>query len=47
MGLDPDQRARVSTGQYEAGHMMYIHEGELARLKADVSKFIAGALTKP
>ena len=47
MGLDPDQRARVSTGQYEAGHMMYIHEGELARLKADVAKFIAGSLTKP
>jgi len=47
MGLDPDQRARVSTGQYEAGHMMYIHEGELARLKADVAKFIAGSLAKP
>ena len=33
--------------QYEAGHMMYIHEGELARLKQDVAKFIAGALVKP
>ena len=47
MGLDAEQRARISTGQYEAGHMMYIHEGELARLKQDVSKFLAGALAKP
>jgi hypothetical protein len=27
--------------------MMYIHEGELARLKQDVAKFLAGALVKP
>jgi hypothetical protein len=27
--------------------MMYIHEGELARLKQDVAKFVAGALVKP
>ena len=46
MGLDPAQRARVSTSYYEAGHMMYIHEGELARLKQDVAKFLATALTK-
>ena len=44
MGLDPEQRARVSTGRYEAGHMMYIHEAELARLKRDVAVFIQGAL---
>jgi carboxypeptidase C (cathepsin A) len=47
MGMGAEARARISTGQYEAGHMMYIHEGELARLKRDVAKFIAGALTKP
>ena len=47
MGLDAAQRARVSTSYYEAGHMMYIHEGELARLKQDVAKFLATALTKP
>jgi len=47
MGLDEAQRARVSTAYYEAGHMMYIHEGELARLKQDVAKFIASALAKP
>ena len=29
MGLDASQRARISTHEYEAGHMMYIHVGEL------------------
>jgi carboxypeptidase C (cathepsin A) len=47
MGLDPEQRARVSTGRYEAGHMMYIHEAELARLKRDMAVFIQGALARP
>lgn len=46
MGLDEAQRARVSTSYYEAGHMMYIHEGELARLKRDVAKFLGSALGK-
>jgi carboxypeptidase C (cathepsin A) len=44
MGLAPEQRARVSTSEYEAGHMMYIHEAELAKLARDVAGFIAGAL---
>jgi len=44
LGLDPTQRDRVSMEYYEAGHMMYIHEGELARLKDDVSSFITSAL---
>ena len=43
--LEPAERARVTTRQYEAGHMMYIHEGELARLKQDVAEFIRGALS--
>ena len=46
MGLDAAQRARVSTSYYEAGHMMYIHERELARLKQDVAKFLATALAR-
>jgi carboxypeptidase C (cathepsin A) len=46
MGLDPSQRPRVSTGTYEAGHMMYIDEHELLRLKADVSAFVEGALKR-
>jgi carboxypeptidase C (cathepsin A) len=44
LGLEPAERARVTTRQYEAGHMMYIDEGELAKLKRDVSAFITGAL---
>lgn len=44
MGLDAEQRARISTGQYQAGHMMYIDERELARLKQDVAAFLAEAL---
>jgi carboxypeptidase C (cathepsin A) len=42
--LEPSERERVMTREYEAGHMMYIHEGELARLKQDVTEFIRGAL---
>ena len=44
LGLEPTERARVTTREYEAGHMMYIHEAELAKLKKDVSEFIRGAL---
>jgi len=47
MGLEAGQRARVSTAEYEAGHMMYIHEGQLAKLKKDVAGFIQGALSRP
>ena len=45
LGLDPSQKGRISTSQYEAGHMMYISTRELARLKGDVAKFIQGALS--
>jgi carboxypeptidase C (cathepsin A) len=44
LGLEPAERARVTTHEYEAGHMMYIHEGELAKLKHDVSEFLRAAL---
>jgi carboxypeptidase C (cathepsin A) len=46
MGLDPSQRGRISTGYYEAGHMMYISVAELAKLKKDVAGFIQGALSR-
>src|SRR5262245_4080571 len=46
LGLEPDERVRVTTKQYEAGHMMYIHAGELAKLKKDASAFIEAALKK-
>jgi len=44
MGLDPSLRANVTTAEYEAGHMMYIHNESLARLKKDVAAFLRGAL---
>jgi carboxypeptidase C (cathepsin A) len=44
LGLEPAERARITTREYEAGHMMYIDEAELAKLKRDVAAFISGAL---
>jgi carboxypeptidase C (cathepsin A) len=46
LGLEPEERARVTTREYAAGHMMYIHAGELAKLKRDVAEFIDRALAK-
>ena len=45
MGLDPTQRARISTHEYEAGHMMYIHVPSLVRMKQDLAGFVQGAVT--
>jgi carboxypeptidase C (cathepsin A) len=44
MGLDPAMRSGISTGYYEAGHMMYIDNRAIARLRADIGKFVEGAL---
>jgi carboxypeptidase C (cathepsin A) len=44
--LDPGLRKNFSTGYYEAGHMMYIEEKSLARLRADVGKFMQDALRR-
>jgi carboxypeptidase C (cathepsin A) len=46
LGLEPEERVRITTKEYEAGHMMYIHAGELAKLKKDVAAFIEVALKK-
>ena len=45
-GLDyeGDLAARIRMRYYEAGHMMYIHRGELARQRADLVEFYAHAL---
>lgn len=40
MSLDPSLRDNVETGEYEAGHMMYIHAPSLEKLKADVARFV-------
>jgi carboxypeptidase C (cathepsin A) len=40
ISLDPALLRNISTGYYEAGHMMYIDEKSHAKLRADVGKFI-------
>jgi carboxypeptidase C (cathepsin A) len=44
MGLDPGLRGNVTTAEYEAGHMMYIHLESLENLKADVAAFIENTI---
>jgi len=46
LGLEPEERVRVTAREYEAGHMMYIHAGELAKLKRDAMGFIEASLKK-
>src|SRR2546421_10174098 len=40
ISIDPSLLLNISTGHYEAGHMMYIDEKSLARMRADIGKFI-------
>jgi carboxypeptidase C (cathepsin A) len=42
MRLDPDVRSNVTMDFFEAGHMMYIHQPSLQRVKDDLAKFITG-----
>ena len=44
--LDPTLRGNVAMGYYEGGHMMYVHEPSLARLKQDLAGFVKGAVPK-
>ena len=45
-GSTAEQSARITSKEYEAGHMMYLHVGELAKLRKDVAAFFASALGK-
>jgi carboxypeptidase C (cathepsin A) len=47
MNLDPSLKKNITEAYYEAGHMMYIDVRELAKLKKDVSAFVADTLRKP
>ncbi len=40
LGLDATLRNNIETRYYEAGHMMYVHEGCLSQLAQDVAGFI-------
>lgn len=44
LDLDPSLAGNISSGFYEAGHMMYIHEESLSRLHEDVTRFVASCL---
>jgi carboxypeptidase C (cathepsin A) len=40
MGLPENIRKNASHQYYEAGHMMYLHDEDLAKLKKNVAAFI-------
>lgn len=40
LGLDASLRGNIRTEYYDAGHMMYIDEANLAKLQADVATFM-------
>lgn len=44
LNLSPDQRSRVTTKYYEAGHMMYVHPESLEAYAADLRGFVADSL---
>ena len=44
LGLDARLRGNISTGYYNAGHMVYIDGESLSKLKRDITAFISGAL---
>ena len=46
ISLDPALLRNISVDHYEAGHMMYIDEKSLAKLRADVGKFMQEAVSR-
>lgn len=46
MSLPRDLQKNISFTFYEAGHMMYIHQPSLIRLKKDYADFINTTLAK-
>ena len=40
LGIDADLQDNISMAYYEAGHMMYIHEPSLVKIKADLAHFL-------
>ena len=44
LGIDPSLQDNISMGYYDAGHMMYVRIPSLARLKADLSRFVRAAI---
>jgi carboxypeptidase C (cathepsin A) len=44
LDIDASLQDNIAMGHYEAGHMMYIHEPSLVKLKADLAVFIQSAV---
>ena len=44
LGLDSTLRGNITTGQFEAGHMVYIESKSLDKLKQDVTAFMQSAV---
>jgi len=44
MGLDPQSRGNIRTGEYETGHMVYLDAKALEKLKREVAGFLESAL---
>jgi carboxypeptidase C (cathepsin A) len=46
MGLDPSLEKNIVFGYYPSGHMIYLHEPSLAKMKTDLAKFYDESLTR-
>jgi carboxypeptidase C (cathepsin A) len=46
MGLDPTLEKNIFFGYYPSGHMIYLHEPSLAKMKTDLGKFYDETLAK-
>lgn len=47
LGLDPSLRGHLSGGYFEAGHMMYVHQPSLVKLKQELKEFMASSVVTP
>jgi carboxypeptidase C (cathepsin A) len=43
LSLDPTLRGHLTGAYYEAGHMMYVHQPSLVKLKQELKEFIAAS----
>lgn len=47
LGLDSSLRSHITMDYYEAGHMLYMHEPSLVKLKNDMNAFLRSATRNP
>jgi carboxypeptidase C (cathepsin A) len=46
LGIDPRLRDNITAAVYPSGHMMYMHQPSLDKLKGDLTRFYQRALEK-